>query len=101
MPRIRRKAKKAFAGCELEGKKLGVIGLGAIGGWWPTPASISAWEVYGFDPYVSVDAAWRLSRNIHHAQTVDELYKNCDYITLHVPATPVQPGNDRQKFPAD
>ena len=43
-------------------------------------------EVYGYDPYLSVDAAWRLSRNIHHAKTVDELYKDCDYITIHVPA---------------
>ena len=43
-------------------------------------------DVYGYDPYVSVDAAWKLSRNIHHAKTVDELYKECDYITIHVPA---------------
>ena len=93
------KAKKAFAGCELEGKKLGVIGLGAIGGLVANAGIYLGMEVYGFDPYVSVDAAWRLSRNIHHAQTVDELYKNCDYITLHVPATPANRGNDRQKFP--
>lgn len=81
------KAKKAFAGCELEGKKLGVIGLGAIGGLVANAGIHMGMEVFGFDPYVSVDAAWRLSRNIHHAKTVDELYKNCDYITLHVPAT--------------
>lgn len=81
------KAKKAFAGCELEGKKLGVIGLGAIGGLVANAGIHLGMEVFGFDPYVSVDAAWRLSRNIHHAKTVDELYKNCDYITLHVPAT--------------
>lgn len=80
------KAKKAFAGCELEGKKLGVIGLGAIGGLVANAGIHLGMEVFGFDPYVSVDAAWRLSRNIHHAKTVDELYKNCDYITLHVPA---------------
>ena len=86
------KAKKAFAGCELEGKKLGVIGLGAIGGLVANAGIYLGMEVYGFDPYVSVDAAWRLSRNIHHAQTVDELYKNCDYITLHVPATPANRG---------
>ena len=78
------KAKKAFAGC---GKKLGVIGLGAIGGLVANAGIHLGMEVFGFDPYVSVDAAWRLSRNIHHAKTVDELYKNCDYITLHVPAT--------------
>ena len=81
------KAKKAFAGCELEGKKLGVIGLGAIGGLVANAGIHLGMEVFGFDPYVSVDAAWRLSRNIHHAKTVDELYKNCDYITVHVPAT--------------
>ncbi|HJF94021.1 MAG TPA: phosphoglycerate dehydrogenase [Lachnoclostridium phocaeense] len=81
------KAKKAFAGCELEGKKLGVIGLGAIGGLVANAGIHLGMEVFGYDPYVSVDAAWRLSRNIHHAKTVDELYKNCDYITLHVPAT--------------
>ncbi len=81
------KAKKAFVGCELEGKKLGVIGLGAIGGLVANAGIRLGMEVFGFDPYVSVDAAWRLSRNIHHATTVDELYKNCDYITVHVPAT--------------
>lgn len=82
------KAKKAFAGTELEGKKLGVIGLGAIGVLVANAAVHLGMEVYGYDPYVSVDAAWRLSRNIHHAKTVDELYKDCDYITVHVPALP-------------
>lgn len=82
------KAKKAFAGTELEGKKLGVIGLGAIGVLVANTAIHLGMEVYGYDPYVSVDAAWRLSRNIHHAKTVDELYKDCDYITIHVPALP-------------
>ena len=82
------KAKKAFAGTELEGKKLGVIGLGAIGVLVANAAVHLGIEVYGYDPYVSVDAAWRLSRNIHHAKTVDELYKDCDYITIHVPALP-------------
>lgn len=82
------KAKKAFAGTELEGKKLGVIGLGAIGVLVANTAIHLGMEVYGYDPYVSVDAAWRLSRNIYHAKTVDELYKDCDYITIHVPALP-------------
>lgn len=82
------KAKKAFAGTELEGKKLGVIGLGAIGVLVANAAVHLGMDVYGYDPYVSVDAAWRLSRNIHHAKTVDELYKDCDYITVHVPALP-------------
>lgn len=80
------KAKKAFAGNELEGKKLGVIGLGAIGVLVANAAVHLGMEVYGYDPYVSVDSAWRLSRNIHHAKTVDEIYKDCDYITIHVPA---------------
>lgn len=80
------KAKKAFAGCEVEGKKLGVIGLGAIGVLVANAAVHLGMEVYGYDPYLSVDAAWKLSRNIHHAKTVDEIYKECDYITIHVPA---------------
>ena len=80
------KAKKAFAGCELEGKKLGVIGLGAIGVLVANAATNLGMDVYGYDPYVSVESAWKLSRNIHHAKSVDELYKDCDYITIHVPA---------------
>ena len=83
------KAKKAFAGCELEGKKLGVIGLGAIGVLVANAATHLGMEVYGYDPYISVDSAWRLSRSIRHAKTVDEIYKDCDYITIHVPATDV------------
>ena len=80
------KAKKAFAGNEIQGKKLGVIGLGAIGVLVANAADNLGMEVYGYDPYVSVDSAWRLSRNIHHAKNVEELYKECDYITVHVPA---------------
>lgn len=80
------KAKKAFAGCELEGKKLGVIGLGAIGVLVANAATHLGMDVYGYDPYVSVDSAWRLSRSIHHARSVDEVYRECDYITVHVPA---------------
>ncbi len=80
------KAKKAFAGCELEGKKLGVIGLGAIGVLVANAATNLGMDVYGYDPYVSVESAWKLSRSIRHAQTVDELYAECDYITVHVPA---------------
>lgn len=82
------KAKKAFAGCEIEGKKLGVIGLGTIGVLVANAATNLGMDVYGYDPYVSVDSAWRLSRSIHHAKSVDELYKECDYITIHVPALP-------------
>ena len=80
------KAKKSFAGCELEGKKLGVIGLGAIGVLVANAATNLGMDVYGYDPYVSVDSAWRLSRSIHHAKSIDELYEDCDYITIHVPA---------------
>ena len=79
-------AKKAFAGCEIQGKKLGVIGLGAIGVLVANAATHLGMEVYGYDPYVSVDSAWRLSRSIHHTKNVDEIYKECDYITIHVPA---------------
>ncbi len=80
------KAKKAFAGCEIEGKKLGVIGLGAIGVLVANTASNLGMKVYGYDPYLSVDVAWKLSRSIYHAKTVEELYQECDYITIHVPA---------------
>ena len=80
------KAKKAYAGCEIEGKKLGVIGLGAIGVLVANAAVHLGMEVYGYDPYLSVDAAWKLSRNIQHAKTLEEIYKECDYITVHVPA---------------
>ena len=84
--KITEKKKKVFAGTELEGKKLGVIGLVAIGVLVANAAVHLGMEVYGYDPYVSVDSAWRLSRNIHHAKTADEIYKECDYITVHVPA---------------
>lgn len=84
--KLAEKQKKQFAGCEIMGKKLGIIGLGAIGAMVANAASALGMEVYGYDPYVSVDSAWRLSRSIHHATTVDEIYKECDYITIHVPA---------------
>lgn len=80
------KAKKAFAGNEIAGKKLGVIGLGAIGILVANAACNLGMEVYGYDPYLSVDAAWKLSRDIIHAQSVEEIYKECDFITIHVPA---------------
>ncbi len=79
------KQKKAYAGCEISGKKLGVIGLGAIGVKVANAATHLGMEVYGYDPYISVKAAWELSRTIKHANTVDEIYQNCDYITIHVP----------------
>lgn len=79
------KAKKAFAGKEIKGKKLGVIGLGAIGQLVANAAISLGMEVYGYDPYISVNAAWSLSRNVNHVNAVEEIYKNCDYITIHVP----------------
>ena len=81
------KKKKAFAGTELKGKKLGVIGLGAIGVLVANAATHLGMEVYGYDPFLSVDAAWKLSRAVKHAATLDDIYANCDYITLHVPLT--------------
>ena len=80
------KAKKAFAGSEIMGKKLGVIGLGAIGVLVANAAVHLGMEVYGYDPYISVANAWHLSKHIKHAKIVEEIYKECDYITVHVPA---------------
>ena len=80
------KAKKAFAGREILGKKLGVIGLGAIGALVANAAIDLGMDVYGYDPYVSVDAAWRLSKDVHHVTDLDELCATCDYLTIHVPA---------------
>ena len=82
------KGKSAFVGPEIAGKKLGVIGLGAIGVLVANAAQALGMTVYGYDPFMSVDAAWKLSRGIHHAITLDEIYSACDYITVHVPLTP-------------
>lgn len=79
------KEKKKFAGRELMGKKLGIIGLGAIGVQVANTAVHFGMDVYGYDPYISIDAAWNLSRNIHHINDVNEIYRECDYITIHVP----------------
>ena len=79
------KAKKNFAGTEIEGKKLGIVGLGAIGVKVANVAKHLGMEVYGYDPYVSVDAAWNLSRDVKHVLNVEEIYAECDYITIHVP----------------
>ncbi|MDD2972022.1 MAG: phosphoglycerate dehydrogenase [Lachnospiraceae bacterium] len=79
------KAKKNFAGTEIQDKKLGIIGLGAIGVKVANVAKHLGMEVYGYDPYVSVDAAWNLSRDVKHVLNVDEIYENCDMITIHVP----------------
>ena len=79
------KQKKLYAGTEISGKKLGIIGLGAIGVKVANAAKHLGMEVYGYDPYISVDAAWNLSRDIHHVYNVEEIYANCDFITIHVP----------------
>ncbi len=79
------KEKKNFAGTEIQGKKLGVIGLGAIGVKVANAAIALGMEVYGYDPYLSVNAAWNLSRSVKHVLNVDDIYAECDYITIHVP----------------
>ena len=79
------KKKKQFAGCEISGKKLGIIGLGAIGVRVANAAVHLGMEVYGYDPFISVDAAWSLSRSIHHINDISCIYRDCDYITIHVP----------------
>ena len=81
------KSKKAFAGWEIRGKKLGVIGLGAIGAEVANAATHLGMEVYGYDPFISVNAAWRLSRNVKHITNADVIFQECDYITIHVPLT--------------
>jgi len=86
------KEKKKFAGTEIEGKKLGIIGLGAIGVKVANAATHLGMEVYGYDPYVSVDAAWNLSRSVKHVLNVEEIYEECDFITIHVPALPATKG---------
>ena len=83
--KLSEKQKKNFAGCEISGKKLGVIGLGAIGVLVANAATHLGMEVLGYDPYISVNAAWSLSRNVKHISNVEEIYKECDFITIHVP----------------
>ncbi|MBE6010318.1 MAG: 3-phosphoglycerate dehydrogenase [Lachnospiraceae bacterium] len=79
------KAKKAFAGTEVKGKKLGVIGLGAIGVLVANAAVDLGMEVIGYDPYLSVKAAWNISRNVKYVQNPEDIYRECDFITIHVP----------------
>ncbi len=87
IPALVEKGKSAFAGPELLGKSLGVIGLGAVGALVANAALDFGMEVYGYDPFMSVDAAWRLSREVKHAETADEIYEKCDYISINVPYT--------------
>lgn len=79
------KQKKNFAGTEISGKKLGVIGLGAIGALVANAAIHMGMEVYGYDPYISINAAWNLNRQVKHVTDVNEIYRECDFITIHVP----------------
>ena len=86
------KEEKKYAGTELAGKRLGIIGLGAIGVRVANMAVELGMEVFGYDPYVSVDAAWHLNRKITHVFDLNEIYERCDFITIHVPATPATKG---------
>lgn len=79
------KNKSQFAGPEIKGKSLGVIGLGAIGILVANSARSLGMNVFGYDPYISVNSAWGLSSSVKHAQTIDDIYQNCDYISIHVP----------------
>lgn len=79
------KGKSAFVGPEISGKKLGVIGLGAIGVLVANAAVKLGMEVYGYDPYISVNSAWALSKWVKHVTNINELLSDCDYITLHLP----------------
>ena len=79
------KQKKNFAGTEISGKKLGVIGLGAIGVLVANAATSLGMEVYGYDPYISVNAAWNLTRSVKHVTNVEDIYRECDFVTIHVP----------------
>lgn len=82
------KGKSSFVGPEIAGKTLGIIGLGAIGILVANAAEALGMNVIGYDPFLSVEGAWGLSRNTQRALTLDEIYANCDYISLHVPLTP-------------
>lgn len=81
------KGKKSFAGTEIRGKKLGVIGLGAIGAMVANAGESLGMDVYGYDPYISVNSAWNLSRKIIHITDINQIFSECDYISLHLPLT--------------
>ncbi|RFU65193.1 phosphoglycerate dehydrogenase [Peribacillus glennii] len=87
IPKLVEAGKKQFVGKEIKGKTLGVIGLGAIGALVANDALDLDMDVIGFDPFISVDTAWNLSRNVQRAMTIEELFANSDYITVHVPLT--------------
>ncbi len=83
------KGKGAFVGPEIKKKKIGVIGLGAVGGRVANAASDLGMKVYGYDPYMSLSSAWNLANNVIHIYNIDEIFKECDYITVHVPLTDI------------
>ena len=85
VPALVEKGKKQFVGPELSGKKLGVIGLGAIGVKVANAAAHLGMDVYGYDPYMSVEAAWHMSRSVEHCVNLNDIITKCDYITLHIP----------------
>ena len=87
IPKLVEAGKKQFVGKEIKGKTLGVIGLGAIGALVANDALDLDMDVIGFDPFISVDTAWNLSRNVQRAMTIEQLFANSDYITVHVPLT--------------
>lgn len=87
IPKLVEAGKKQFVGHEIKGKTLGVIGLGAIGALVANYALDLDMDVIGFDPFISVDTAWNLSRNVQRAMTIEQLFSNSDYITVHVPFT--------------
>ena len=91
------KGKSSFVGPEIAGKTLGVIGLGAIGILVANAAKELGMHVLGYDPYLSVEAAWSLDRSIKHALSLDEIYADCDYISIHVPLTPDTKGMINQE----
>lgn len=91
------KGKSAFVGPEIAGKTLGIIGLGAIGAQLANTAVHLDMNVYGYDPFITVDAAWRLSKSVKHAKTLDDIFANCDYISVHVPSTPDTKGMINEK----
>jgi D-3-phosphoglycerate dehydrogenase / 2-oxoglutarate reductase len=87
IPKLVEAGKKQFVGKEIKGKTLGVIGLGAIGALVANDALDLDMDVMGFDPFISVDTAWNLSRNVERALSIEQLFAHCDYITVHVPLT--------------
>ncbi len=87
IPELAEKGKSKFVGPELKGKTLGVIGLGAIGAMVANTAIKLGMNVIGYDPFLSINAAWSLDHNVQHSETLEGIYKNADYITLHVPQT--------------